>query len=807
MTLSVAPFSENTSEKVVAKSLATDTIQVGQGLWIILLTATLVDSKNPLKGDGTTYTYDILQNNKTIFDVDTLKKISHEKYSLPSFVLPHDDLNKMRIIHGSCRKPHGGRGNDPDMLAYLDTLIEDSIQDTNSNVRPQQLFLTGDQIYADDVSFLLLEMIMDASNVLIGISENDIFGQDQVLPSPRNRLKKAKEIGLTAGDVANSHLFTLGEYYCMYLFVWSDVLWDDGFPEFKVIFPGKNETFTQYYVLDDKLQEDIRDTPEKIQYDEQINKLSNFKNKLGQVRRVFANISTYMTFDDHDVTDDWNLNRPWIESGKIVLINYNNNGKAKITNEYYTGTYGNVGGKRLVSNALSAYALFQHWGNMGEEFPKTLKEALQYSSYKLDSSQFFSTIKQKILPTYHKSENGKEAFLSGSTEIKWHYVIEFNHYVLISLDTRTQRLLRNQGPGLLSEDAIEAQIADVFKPEFRQKKFTLMVSPAPLIALWILDFVKEKLTELGSNYIEKLTKRGADYEEWKNEYNRDVFESFLNSLLAYNRIVLLSGDIHYAYSTSMNYFAKEGMYKSARIINLVSSSLKNSDTMTKIVEEEYNRNLASLALSLLSSIFEINPKLAVKLFGKGVSIASTYIYFNVSNSFVSHFLGLKNNNIRFETQKLKKQYDGKILENSEYTWEDLHLPDEKWPYVYNVELIKNLGPNLRWKKIGDRPDWEYSTFLHYANDKVKPEPGKEHELPLVRSCVVGSTNIGDITFKVDNNWEGNLTAKANLIHKLWYSSTNKYDCTAHNIDLHVLPDVDDFRPSILLDLISNKDGE
>ena len=255
LTLSVAPFSENTSEKVVAKSLATDTIQVGQGLWIILLTATLVDSKNPLKGDGTTYTYDILQNNKTIFDEDTLKKISHEKYSLPSFVLPHDDLNKMRIIHGSCRKPHGGRGNDPDMLAYLDTLIEDSIQDTNSNVRPQQLFLTGDQIYADDVSFLLLEMIMDASNVLIGISENDIFGQDQVLPSPRNRLKKAKEIGLTAGDVANSHLFTLGEYYCMYLFVWSDVLWDDGFPEFKVIFPGKNETFTQYYVLDDKLQE------------------------------------------------------------------------------------------------------------------------------------------------------------------------------------------------------------------------------------------------------------------------------------------------------------------------------------------------------------------------------------------------------------------------------------------------------------------------------------------------------------------------------------------------------------------------
>jgi len=30
-----------------------------------------------------------------------------QTHSLPSFVLPPEDLNHLKILHGSCRKPHG----------------------------------------------------------------------------------------------------------------------------------------------------------------------------------------------------------------------------------------------------------------------------------------------------------------------------------------------------------------------------------------------------------------------------------------------------------------------------------------------------------------------------------------------------------------------------------------------------------------------------------------------------------------------------------------------------------------------------
>ena len=41
--------------------------------------------------------------------------------------------------------------------------------------------------------------------------------------------------------------------------------------------------------------------------------LRDFERGLAKVRRVLANIPTYMMFDDHDVTDDWNLNPMWFD--------------------------------------------------------------------------------------------------------------------------------------------------------------------------------------------------------------------------------------------------------------------------------------------------------------------------------------------------------------------------------------------------------------------------------------------------------------------------------------------------------------
>ena len=60
---------------------------------------------------------------------------------------------------------------------------------------------------------------------------------------------------------------------------------------------------------------------------------------MSEVRRALANIPTYMIFDDHDVTDDWNA-----------------------TLDVCRSMYSKPLGLRVMQNALTAYALCQHWG-------------------------------------------------------------------------------------------------------------------------------------------------------------------------------------------------------------------------------------------------------------------------------------------------------------------------------------------------------------------------------------------------------------------------------------------------------------
>jgi hypothetical protein len=77
--------------------------------------------------------------------------------------------------------------------------------------------------------------------------------------------------------------------------------------------------------------------------------LQSFHKTLPQIRKLLANISTYMILDDHDVTDDWNITGAW-----------------------YEGVRDSPLGRRIVSNALAAYWAFQGWGNDPDNFDKDL---------------------------------------------------------------------------------------------------------------------------------------------------------------------------------------------------------------------------------------------------------------------------------------------------------------------------------------------------------------------------------------------------------------------------------------------------
>jgi hypothetical protein len=229
-----------------------------------------------------------------------LEHLVYPGHPLPGFVLPPPDLNQFSIFHGSCRKAHGvGK----EMLSALDSILEDSAQ--LSVHRPQQLFLTGDQIYADDVAEPLLFAIIDAGTFLFSGNQEEILPLVDVparLLAPGNREDTVRNKAFFTSEVPESHLLSLNEYAAMYLFAWSDLLWPDDLPipEYVDAYPNG-------------LPDPAKQAKAEAEYQHKTERLRAFRSALPQVRRALANIATYMICDDHDVTDDWYLDGAWCQ--------------------------------------------------------------------------------------------------------------------------------------------------------------------------------------------------------------------------------------------------------------------------------------------------------------------------------------------------------------------------------------------------------------------------------------------------------------------------------------------------------------
>src|SRR5262249_23006570 len=73
-------------------------------------------------------------------------------------------------------------------------------------------------------------------------------------------------------------------------------------------------------------------------------RIKEFLTTLGRVRRVLANVATYMTFDDHEVTDDWFMDEDWRSEA-----------------------LSNAGATQVIRNGLLAFCLFQRWGNVPDD--------------------------------------------------------------------------------------------------------------------------------------------------------------------------------------------------------------------------------------------------------------------------------------------------------------------------------------------------------------------------------------------------------------------------------------------------------
>ena len=422
------------------------------------------------------------------------------------------------ILHGSCRKPHF---HSDDALAQVDVLHKNAFKKQNDF--PDLLLMTGDQIYADDVAGPMLKAIHSVIDRLglyhealegavvtntneLATHEHGYYEREQLLPQiATNTVLSSIFFGAKKKPVftsvnAQNHLIGSAEIIAMYLLVWSDTLWAD-------INIDKDGIPPKYHAIFDKEHE----------------ALNGFVKQLPQVRRALAHIPTYMIFDDHDVTDDWNLTRGWEQE-----------------------VYGNPLSKRMIGNALIGYLLCQGWGNA----PK------------------------KVAPLIAKvQESMGESGLNSHDEIiddlldfdQWHYRLDTTPPIEV-LDTRTQRWRSesnmNKPSGLMDWEAL----CD-FQHSIIGKESVIVVSAAPIYGVKVIEAIQKVFTFFGK----ALT---VDAENWMA--HKGTANVILNIFRHYKTppdFIILSGDVHYSFVYDVRLRFRRN---SPHITQFTCSGLKNA---------------------------------------------------------------------------------------------------------------------------------------------------------------------------------------------------------------------------------------
>ncbi|WP_175637849.1 metallophosphoesterase family protein [Metabacillus schmidteae] len=505
----------------------TKTITLGKKLFVHLIKVNPTHKNFPVEQLLGYNLY--LQKGTQTYDLDSFQLLTeshpdsliYEGLDYPTFYI--NTKKESPVLYGSCRKAHG-KGQDA--LPNADRVISQHRFDLN--LRPSSLFMLGDQIYADDIADPLVPYIQAIVHYLIGKREDLTFVEPKLhqhlhhLYNIQGRQHIIETLCKFTSSNAHNHLISFGEYAAMYLLSWSPVLWN--------LFT--NEQNKSFKTLEGN--------------EEQVKELHNFRSGTSKVRRVLANIPTYMIFDDHDITDDWNISAEWIRKVYRAPL-----------------------GKHTICNGLTAFWVFQGWGNQPENFDDAFIQTIQQyvKTYPIGSKYY---------------QDWQDTLLSFDS---WHFIAPTAPRTLC-LDTRTLRdydssptkmkllQLINETPKtpiLIGKKGWELLDQLLKSNEWKNGDSLRIASPTPLYGVDVIEkFLKNQVYPFRS--LGMPVQYQLDFEAWK--YNLTGFYSFLHFLSKHkpSECIILSGDVHYA-SAIRAHVNLNGAQLS--IYQLTSSPMKN----------------------------------------------------------------------------------------------------------------------------------------------------------------------------------------------------------------------------------------
>ncbi len=473
-------------------------MRVGQYAWIHRL---VVKASSPLPTD-TWLGYDINcefsnpEHTREALMSEELIDICYPGANRPQFVVPSQIRE---LLHGSCRKPHHlGEDGLCTVDEQLAKLRANGLE--QPELQPALLMMSGDQVYVDDVAGPMLFAVRQVIE-LLGLYQEPLEGADishaaqldnhpsayykrsQLLPdnTANNTLRErffggARKPIFTTQN-ADNHLISLSEVLAMYFLVWSPVLWR----YLSLEMPKQIDTNKQRYQLEKQA-------------------IEAFVVGLPQVRRAMANIPVYMIFDDHDITDDWNLSRSWEESA-----------------------YEHPFSRRIIGNALVAYALCQAWGNRLDSLPPDL----------------INDIREMVQDPKGENVHHDQLITQLLTFEGWSFVLDTKPKVVV-LDTRTRRW-RAESNGSNPSGLMDWEALSETQQHLINEPAVILVSPAPIFGVKLIEVIQRLFSWAGLSLM-------VDAENWMaHPGSANVILNIFRHKRTPDYFTILSGDVHYSF--------------------------------------------------------------------------------------------------------------------------------------------------------------------------------------------------------------------------------------------------------------------
>jgi hypothetical protein len=564
----------------VAQSEAQPTRQFGSNFHVAVVVAEAQGVITP----GTVYSYDLTIGGENLRTLGLLRDesgtnrlpgvatdaplhlaLGYELDRLPSFATPAPVLTDLCIAHASCRRTNA---DGPDAMAFLDDLIMDERSDPAR--RPQQLFLTGDQIYADDLAGCLLPQINAIGREVLGFTETlrianaDVSVDLTNFPVMRRR-RLVREIARFSTTDGLHHLLSYGEYIALHLLSWSPRLWR--------ALAGPGDVFVGSAKIADNHLQDWETKygsvakwgqAKELGFLDETERAKVFRAAVPRVARAVANVATYMVYDDHEMTDDWYLSQSW-------------------RSQVLTAPFG----RAVMQNGYSAYAICQGWGNDPGAFTHAGAAQKPKNEELLDTLQTIGTA-----GSISNANRNKLDELLGMTQpvtdpqVTFHYSVPGPRHMVRVLDTRSRRRYKGRlGPPRLLGNTMDAQLPA--GPLTDGRELLIVISAAPVLFPRLFDTLIQPLaarvTDFFANVKEKATadedgppitgEEEVDLEGWGTDENN--LEAMIRRLATYPKAVVLSGDVHFASSLSLEFWNGTDPTVDARVVQLTSSAARN----------------------------------------------------------------------------------------------------------------------------------------------------------------------------------------------------------------------------------------